>query len=187
MNKKSYNYRKDYRTDEEFKRDIKSRSKKEKFLIEVYSRECKHRGTPITYKDNGVDNSGKVIKGKTDCRADFVVTAEDTGIVFPIDVKNSPVAHRCTFKVYNLEKYVENLTYILLFYNTGDINYDLSKMNYDTARFALLSPTSISILLNNKKDLQYSEPKFGGKICVKIFDKEYDTYFESHELTYHKG
>jgi hypothetical protein len=145
----------------------------------------KHRGHKIDVRDNGVDNSGKVVKGKASCDADYAATIDGDDV--ELEVKNSYVGHKCTFKVYNLQKYVEAGASILLFYDTGNINYDLSNMNYDSARWAIISPESIAKMLEDKKEEYYSEFKFGGKICLRIYDKEYENYFESEELTYHRG
>lgn len=185
MSKQSYNHRRDHRTDAEFKRDIKSRSKKEQFLIQTFKKEMKHRGHEITVRDNGVDNSGEVVQGTTTCAADYVATID--GEETELEVKNSYVGHKCTFKVYNLQKYVEAGASILLFYNTGNINYNIGNMDYDEARWAIITPDAIARMLEDKKDNYYSEVKFGGKICLRIFDSEYATYFESDELTYHRG
>jgi len=182
-NKKSYSYRKDVRTDAEFKRDINSRSKKEKFLVDVFTKELEFRGSTVEMIDNGVDNSGKVIKGNTTTAADYLATID--GEKVELEVKNSPVEHKCTFKVFLLEKYVEAGASILLFYNTGNINYDVTKMDYGKARWAIVSTESIAKMLEDKKDVYYSEPKFGNKICLRIYKKEYDTYFDSESLTYY--
>ncbi len=182
----NYQYRRDVRTDKEFKDDIKHTTKKEKFLVEVYRRELKHRGIIITVSDNGIDNTGKVIKGNVDCRGDFTIENEN-GDSWIAEIKNSPVATKCTFKVASLQAYVRDSTSILLFMNTGNINKDLSKMDYDDTRWATVTPTSIALMLENKKDDYYNEYMFGGKECLKILKAEYDAYFITEELTYHKG
>jgi len=185
MSTSSYLHRRDYRSDAEFQRDISSRSKKEKFLIQTFKKEMKYRGHAIEVRDNGVDNSGKVIRGNTTCAADYAAIIDGDDKL--LEVKNSFVGHKCTFKVYNLQKYVEAGASILLFYNTGNINYNIGNMDYDEARWAIISPEAIARMLEDKKEDYYAEPKFGGKTCLRITDEEYGTYFESEELTYHRG
>jgi len=144
----------------------------------------KHRGHEVKVLDNGIDNSGQVIRGNTTCAADYLVTVD--GKEMELEVKNSYVGFKCTFKVYNLEKYVESCASILLFYDTGNINYNLSNMDYDTARWAIITPEKIAQMLEDKQELYYNEAKFGGKLCLQITEDEYDKYFTPEELTYHR-
>ena len=54
----SLKYRKDNRTEEQFAADIKFRTLKEKFLIELYEAEMEHLGHEIEIQNNGIDNTG---------------------------------------------------------------------------------------------------------------------------------
>jgi hypothetical protein len=153
--------------------------------MQIFKKEMKFRGHTITAVDNGVDNSGKVVKGKTSCAADFAVELDGTPML--LEVENSFVSHKCTFKVYHLQQYVKAGACILLFYNTGNINYDLSKMEYDEALWAIIDPEMIAKMLEDKKDEYYNEPLFGGKTCLRILEHEYEQYFTANKVTYHRG
>lgn len=71
-------YRKDWRSDAEYANDIMVGHKTEQDIIQAYAKHLRHtQGIKVTIKNNGVDNSGKVIDAKdvtTD--ADFIVNGE---------------------------------------------------------------------------------------------------------------
>lgn len=171
--------RKDYRSDDQFKKEIKERTLKEKFLVDIFVKECEHRGWSASYKDNGVDNTGEILD-KATADADYLITINGKEELY--EIKNSPVAHKCTFKVSNLKQYIKQKANILLFYNTGNINSDYSKINYKETRWAIIKPNEIRSMLHDHEP--YREYKFGNKICIKVVEDDYYKYFESEKLTY---
>jgi hypothetical protein len=180
----SYTYRKDFRSDKEFARDIKNRSKKEQFLIQTWKKEMEARYFKVEIKDNGVDNTGKVIKGRVSADADYLVSIAGDAF-FKMDVKNSYVGYKWTFKISNLRNYVKNDVTILIFYDTGNINKNLGNMDYSSAKWGYISPENIQKMLDDKKDSYYTEIKFGGKLCLQITEDEFETYIDSIErITY---
>lgn len=179
IKKMTKDYRRDGRSDEEFKKQIKERTIKEKFLVDIFANECKHRGWTVTYRDNGVDNSGE-FQEKATTDADYLISINGNEELY--EIKNSPVKHKCTFKVHNLKQYVKQKANILLFYATGNINSDYSKINYENTRWAIIKPEKIQLMLDLND--HYNERMFGNKLCVKILEQDYPTYFESEKLTY---
>jgi hypothetical protein len=176
----SYSYRKDIRTDEQFAKDISCRTKKEVFLKNLFVTEMVHRGYEVFVYDLGVDNKGKVFKGKSSCSVDYRFKVNDS--VYDLDIKNSFVKNKCTFKVYNLKQYIKANAGILLFYNTGNINYDTSNIVLEKTKWGVIKPDKIQKMLDDKD--WYNEPKFGNKLCVQIFESEYKKYFRQQRLTF---
>lgn len=178
----SLNYRRDNRSLQEFKKDIKDRTAKEQFLINLFLREIFHRDWKIkTILNNGVNNQGEIIE-KSNCDADFLILY-NSGRKKLIDVKNSPVDDKMTYKVYQLQQYVKQNASILLFYGTGQIDNDPSKINYKKTRFGIISPKNIQAMLDNNK--HYKEPSFGNKLCIRIYKENFEKYFKSYKL-FHK-
>lgn len=173
----SFDYRKDGRTEEEFAADIKRRSIKEKFLINLFEKELAFRGKPVIISDNGIDNSGELMKGKITACPDYLI--EYPPFSFMLDVKNSYVSTKCTFKVSNLRHYVKNRAGILLFYGTGKLDQDPTQINYETTRWAIITPEKIGEMLLLK---HYHERAFGNKICVQIKNQDFWKFFLSHRL-----
>jgi hypothetical protein len=175
----SLKYRRDTRTEEQFQSDIKNRTSKQRFLIDLFSKELKHRKVPHTIADYGVDNSGALVKGKVGCNADYIVNLD--GVPYKVELQNSAVDKYCTYKVANLKKYVEDGVYILLFINTGFIDKNPQSINYETTRWAWISPDKISNMLLLE---HYKEYKFGNKVCVRIYKKDFHHYFKEECLTH---
>ena len=169
-------YRQDNRTINQFTKDIANRTKKERFLVDLFKCECEYRGHTVIIKDNGVDNSGQIVSQAT-CAADFEITID--GIAALYDVKCSPVSTRCTFKRHSLKQYVAQQGNILLFYGVGRIDNDLNQFDYNNARYGVISTNNIVKLLELPV---YIEPLFGNKPCIKILANVFDNYFKSYKL-----
>ena len=176
----SYNYRKDNRTDEQFAKDISCRTKKEAFLKNLFVSEMRYRGHEVETYDLGVNNNGEVFKGKSNCSADYRFKINDS--LYDLDIKNSFVKNKCTFKVHNLKQYIKAGAGILLFYNTGNINYDTSNNEKKKTKWGVIKPEKIQKMLDDKP--WFYEPKFGNKLCVQIFESEYKKYFRQQRLTF---
>ena len=173
---RSLDYRKDKRTKKQFKKDIKHHTTKEACLIEIFQKEVEDLGHKIEVADNGVDNSGDLVKISS-CNADYLCIID--GVAGLYEVKCSPVKNKCTFKVYNLEQYVKQNSNILLFYGMGK---DPCNTVPNEAMWAVISPSKIKQMLQDKKP--YKEKFFGYKPCIRIYSEDFDKYFESHEVTH---
>lgn len=168
----SLTYRQDKRSPEKFKKDIKNRTSKERFLVQFFKKRMEALGHTVTVIDNGVDNTGKVLK-KVSSDADYRIIIDGKEGLY--DIKCGPVKSKCTYKTHNLKKYVKNNTSILLFYNTGFIDKPPHNIKAE-ARCATISPANIQKMLDDHKP--YCEPKFGNKECIKILEKNYGKYYD---------
>jgi len=172
---KSLNFRKDNRTTEQFKKDIEQRTTKERFLINLFKEIAEKEGYGVVIKDNGIDNTGKLIE-KSDCRPDFEVTLVDFlgADTYLYEVKNSPVSSMWTFKVYQLEEYLKYKSHILIFWSTGYIDGHHDRLNKETTRWGVIPTGKIKEMLKNHK--AYNEPSFGNKKCIRIYEKDFSKY-----------
>ena len=171
-------YRKDNRTTKEFASDIKHRTAKEKFLIELYKKEMAHRGHIIEIKNFGIDNSGSLLK-QADCRADYLEILD--GVERLLEVKCSPVP-KITFKIHNLKQYIKHNTSILVFWSVGHIDKNPTTIDYENTRFGIISPKNIQNLLDTYD--HYNEPTFGGKLCLRLYEKDFDMWMKIEMLTH---
>ncbi len=160
---KSLNHRRDDRTVRQFKKDIKSSTKKERFLVELFREEMKFLGHTIRISNYGTDNTGKLVKYSS-CKPDFKITVDGKTELY--DIKNSPVSHKWTFKVYNLEQYVLQDANILVFWGTGYINKNTKQINRASTRWGIITPKKIKKMLRDYEP--YNEPMFGNKSCIQI-------------------
>lgn len=175
----SYKYRKDNRTAKQFAEDIRKHTKKEQFLIRIFQEEMKHRGTPIRISDNGVDNSGKVIKGKVTACADYKIKFKGNDSIL-VDVKNSPIHNKMTFKVHNLKKYIRDGVYMLVFYNTGRLKENPEHMS-DHSNWCIITPKAMEDML---KFCEVQKVKaFGNKDCVIIEEEIFSAFFKEERFT----
>ena len=183
MTAQSLNFRRDNRSVEEFEEDIKNRTTKENFLMALFRDEATFRKWKIVgHLDNGIDNSGKIVE-KSNCDADFTIVYE-SGKTKLVDIKNSPVNDKMTYKVYQLQQYVKQNASIILFYGTGKIDKDPFRINYQKTKFGIISPQKIQAMLDDNE--HYKEPYFGYKVCVRVYKKDFDKYFKSYELLHRK-
>jgi len=176
----TFDYRKDNRTEEEFAADIKFRTLKEKFLMELYAAEMRHMGHTVVLENNGTDNTGKLKKKGVTAAPDYRVTTN--GEVALVEVKNSPVGFKWTFKVYNLKQYVKAGASILIFWDTGYIDKDPNKINLDKARFGMITHENLAAMLEEYE--HYKEPKFGNKVCIQIPKDDFSKWLTPRRITH---
>lgn len=174
---KSLKFRRDWRTNEQFKKDIQNTTKKEKFLLELFVKHYKNKGISVTYQNNGVNNDGKFVK-ESNCNADYSITIDGKSALY--EIKNSPVNHKITFKVYNLTEYVIQQANILLFYGTGNINTELNQIDLNNTYWAIIYYNKIEQMLKDYPP--YNEWMFGNKKCIQIQSKDFHKYFTSEKL-----
>ncbi len=55
-------HRQDGRTKKQFMKDIREYTRKEKLWAEIFKLELEYNNNRVTFEDNGVDNSGKLVK-----------------------------------------------------------------------------------------------------------------------------
>ena len=175
---KNLDQRRDNRTIEQFKEDIYYRTKKEKFLIELFKREYKYRGITVKVKNYGIDNTGKLTK-VADCRPDYKVVFDNNEYL--VEVKNSPVSDKWTFKTYNLKQYVKQNANILIFWGTGYIDKEPKGIDYEDCRFGLILTNKIQLMLDLYEP--YNEPAFGNKECIRVYEKNFTKLVNIQKLT----
>lgn len=173
----SLDYRRDVRTVEQFANDIELRTKKETFLVQLFKKEMEYLGHEITIVDNGVDNGGK-LADKVTCAPDYLITIDGKKML--LDIKNSPVTHKCTFKVHNLRQYIKMGAGILLFIGTGQIDKNPESINYENTKWAIITTEAIANIV--KFGQVYKEKTFGYKDCIKIKESDYTAYFSCQPL-----
>ena len=123
----SYSFRKDNRSDEQFKNDIKKGHEKEQVWAKVMATDLSSRmGYPVTYVDAGIDNSGEVIfeSSKKFSDPDFCFKFKD--FERNKEIKTAPEYLRkyYTFKASAIKKAVQNDADVVLcrmeYYDTFD-------------------------------------------------------------------
>jgi len=178
MPNQNLQYRMDSRNLQNFKDDIRKRTKKETFLANLIVKEWEYLGYKVQLLDNGTDNSGQFLTGRVSASPDYQAIVNSTKFLF--DIKNSGVIHKCTFKLHNLKQYVKWGACILLFYGTGFIDEDPSQINYQTTMWGVIKPHKIAAMI--QKYQPYKEPKFGNKLCIKCPYTSYNDFFASYPL-----
>ena len=176
MNQRSLDFRRDNRTEEEFKQDIKRRTKKEKFLVNIFQQTMTNLGHHCYVLDHAENNDGEFI-ATSDCKADYIIEINGNANLY--DIKCSPVENKWTFKVYQLQKYLENKVSIIIFYGTGYIDKDPESINYETAKYGIIHYKKIEDLLKYR---HYKDKCFGGKSCVQIRKKDFELFIKPQEL-----
>lgn len=174
---KSLDRRRDVRTEEQFKQDIKEASERETMLMKLWYREMTHRGHHVTFRNNGIDNSGEFVE-QSDSRPDYFVTVD--GDSYLLEIKSNPYDHKQTFKVFDLQTYVKLRAKILLFFGLGK---DKQSFDKEKTRWGIIEPTAMEWMLV-AKDQYTGDSKWGFKKVIVIYPREYDGYFKTEKLTH---
>ena len=177
MNKRSIDFRRDFRTEEEFKADIKKRTKKEKFLVGIFQKEMENKGHNCVVLDHAENNDGEFL-ATSNCKADYVIEINGNAKLY--DIKCSPVRHKWTMKVYQLQKYLENKVNIIIFYGTGYIDKKPEDIDYEHTRYGIIPYKKIKDLLKNYK--HYKDSKFGNKSCIQVRKKDFELFIKPKKL-----
>ena len=172
-------YRRDGRTVEEFALDIKYRTAKEKFLVCLYRDELLSMGHEVKIENAGVDNSGKLL-AVASCKPDYKVTIDGHSTL--LDIKNSPVQNKWTFKTHNLNSYVKNSVSILIFWGSGFIDKNPSEINLDETRFGLISCENIDKMLAEYEHIPVQA--FGNKICIVVKKGDFSRWLTIKRITH---
>ena len=149
--------------------------------MRLFQREMKCRGNVVSFRSHGTDNKGEIQK-KVTCDADYKVTIDGEECL--LDIKNSPVRTKWTFKVHNLEYYVETGAGMLVFWGTGNLNKDPSSLgttiDTENTRFGIITPEMIEEMLEAYD--QYEEYMFGGKVCIQVPAKDFTVWCKPEKL-----
>lgn len=170
--------RKDFRSDEDFKKDIKDFTVREQYLMHLFYEDLKYRGQPIEYFPNGVNNDGEYV-ARSNYNPDFVCYSKNKE-KFYVEVKFASVKGFATFKVRDLEAYTKyDNTYILLFLNWGDDKIGRSVQDiahhWYNLRWTMITPGSQKRMIEELKHFPFRG--MGNKLCVRVKEDQYDEYF----------
>jgi hypothetical protein len=104
-------YRKDWRTDDEFAKDILEGHKAEREIIEKYANHLRKKyNIEVTIEDNGTDNSGKVVEeSQVNTKADYILNGTLIEVKF---INNQATEFR--FKKDQIKSYIKQGATILL-------------------------------------------------------------------------
>jgi hypothetical protein len=158
-------YRFDKRTKEQFIEDIKNATKVEQALMKYYvgwlNRHNK-RAKSYTYRDNGIDNSGKFLE-KADSRADFCLDTP-SGKSHLIEIKFSRKENKnFHIKVTHVNRCITDDVCVVVFMDVDGEN----------KRFCILTPDMLRHMMTKEDRIVKFHP-WGGKLCLKIANEEVD-------------
>lgn len=134
------------------------------------------RGHVVQVENYGIDNSGKFVE-LSDNRPDFELNVD--GKPYLYEVKQNQYSHRNSFKVYDLQKYIECEARILLFYGIG-INGEI----YHDSRWAIIQPSAMKEML--RLTPTKNDKTWGNKNIVVIYKENFSKYFKSFEFKHIK-
>jgi hypothetical protein len=146
-------YRKDWRTDEQFANDIAKAHVIEKDIIEAYAEHLRITlNKEVIVEDNGVDNSGKVLDLKSvNSKADYKVN----GVL--VEVKyNKNMMDDFRFKKDQLDSYLRQGAYVLW----------VNGWETEEPEFALLSPFKLKEIKKTRRPFPYKY--WGYKMCYEL-------------------
>lgn len=150
MKKLHTEYRKDWRNDEEYAKDIADGHKAEKVIIEAYAEHLRKRyGIEVIVEDNGVDNSGKVIDNSlVNSDADYILNGKLIEVKF---INN--MASEFRIKKDQLHSYVRQDAVVLF----------VNGYNTDTPKFTLIKPDRLVELSKTRRAKPFRP--WGNKMC----------------------
>lgn len=172
--KRSLDKRRDVRSEEQFKSDIKAATLREKKLLDLWIKEMEGLGHKVSAKDSGVNNNGDFVEF-SDNNPDYSLTIDDNPPCL-YEIKQNPYNHRNSFKIYDLQTYIKLKAKILLFYGISK-NADLTT----DSRWAIIEPEAMERMLVFLPSTS-GDVKWGYKPIVVVWARQFDEYFESKEF-----
>lgn len=130
------------------------------------------RGHRVQVEDYGIDNSGKFVEQSSN-RPDFCLQIDEKPYYY--EVKQNSYTHRNSFKVYDLQSYIELDARILLFYGIGG-----DGSLYHDSRWAIISPLSMKEML--KLPVTKKDSKWGNKEIVIVYKEDFHKYWKEFEF-----
>lgn len=143
-------YRKDWRTDEEYANDILKGHIAEKQIIEKYANHLRLKyDIEVTIEDNGVDNSGQVIdESKVTTKADYMLNGTLIEVKF---INNDATEFR--FKKDQIKSYIKQGATILL----------VNGWQTDNPTFAVIKPDRLKEITKTHRAKPFKT--WGYKMC----------------------
>lgn len=172
--KSSLDKRRDNRTEEKFKEDIKLATLRERRLLNFWLMEMQDLGKEIQVIDTGIDNSGEFVEF-SDNYPDFKLIID--GVEGLYEVKQNPYSHRNSFKVYDLKTYIKLNAKILLFYG---ITKDCCLTT--ASKWAIIEPEAMKRMLLDLPHTRH-DAKWGNKPIVVVWERLFENYFKSYSFS----
>lgn len=169
---KSVDFRRDVRSIDQFKKDIAQKTSVERILLNHWIHEMKFRGHTVQVEDYGIDNTGQFVPLSSN-RPDYELHID--GKPYLYEVKQNSYSHRNSFKVYDLQQYIQMDARILLFYGVGlngDIFYD--------SRWAIIHRESMERIL--KLPRISNDRSWGNKEIVIVYKERFNEFFRSYDF-----
>lgn len=165
----NYNYRKDIRNDEEFAVHIKKTTSIEKQAAEMLVDILREKYPEINLKDNGCDNSGRVVYGKVKATSDFILeNYRGKDVKLEKKVSSYPCV---TLKEDQIPSFRNNKELVSWVVNWGKPNVKFYLMD---------AATSIEIFQTYG---HYKRHKgFGGKFGWRLFENDLDELTKKYKI-----
>lgn len=168
--KQSLDRRRDVRSEEEFKKQIKEASLRERKLLDHWIAEFPEK--TIVVENYGVDNSGEFVEFSNNL-PDYRLIIDGVSDLY--EIKQNPYSHRNSFKTYDLQCYIKMNAKILLFYGIskeGDITKD--------SRWAIIEPEAMQRMLLLPTNA--GDKAWGFKPIVIVWERMFNEYFTSNNF-----
>lgn len=157
----NYNFRRDIRTDDQFKQDIKTFTKFEKkCMIQYFEQEILPVYPNAKLIDNGTDNSGGVNEGNVKGDEDFLIQLTNEKSIL-VEVKASPSPACVTLKDHCITRLLNSNSYVLLVLDGRSQRPDF-----------VLCKSSDVIAFREKGLYNDRDSKFGNKSTFRLYSKD---------------
>lgn len=176
------NFRFDSRSREQFEKDIKDYTDRERFLLQLFLDELESLGMSAQASDHGCDNSGAFLSSASRLADYLIRLGQDT---YLLEIKFGPSPKYVTFKVDDLKAYISQSAYILLFYSSKnfvgrhikDVEKEKKNLLYEIVR-----PETMRQILLDCKPFRFRG--MGNKECVQILKNDFGKYFNFKPLNH---
>jgi hypothetical protein len=121
----------DNRTLDEFKRDIKNHTEKEKIAAQILKVDIEKRGKKVILENNGMDNSGKLIidSKKVNANPDYKFIIDGKETLIEIKVHSEKYSF-FTFKECDIKTYIKKDACIAIVRETGRYIMSVDALKY---------------------------------------------------------
>lgn len=180
----NYEQRRDFRSHEEFAQHISDSTKKELYLVHRWQLEMQLKGKYCCVIPYGLDPSGNVNLNRQNGQPDFQLVNSEK-LNQNLEVKNSPVMNKVTFKLLSMRNIVKWDAWTLLFINTGQqTKHSIKEMDLSQAYWALFDCSTMNNILQDYHDKIFRWKPFGNKECVQILEKDFTKYFSLNRFEF---
>ena len=156
-------HRQDIRTDEEFARDIKKFTERERAGALILQKQLQKTGHRVIVLNYGDDNTGEIISGKITGKPDYKFIVDASEYLIEIKVHDEKYPHY-TFKKSNIENYLSEGAYIAVLRNTYAVILPPAILleiqeNYEPKIYWGFSPNDLAYRISQKDMEKWVEDK----------------------------